>query len=177
MKKNNFEVSSTVFQRLKEARINAGYKSALSFAKKHNIPFTSYRNHENGHRGISIEQAIVYSKLLNIHPAWLMTGEDYSGVTHKDLLSEEDIEKVASHLASDKFDIDTELQKFLFETALSLSPYLKSRLDKDYAIRLLIHTYKICITKNVSTDERLRVAKVSVEPLISMFQVNNQKIS
>ncbi len=86
--------------RLREARKKAGYASAKAFADNNNLPLGTYRHHENGTRGFSIDQAIEYSKLLDVHPAWLMTGEDYSDVEHKERLSEHDIQNVANHLSN-----------------------------------------------------------------------------
>jgi len=67
-----------VAKRLKLSRQRAGYRSAREFAMKFGFKVTTYAQHESGKRAISIENAKMYSKLLNLHPAWLMTGVDYA---------------------------------------------------------------------------------------------------
>lgn len=164
-----------VANRLREARINAGYKTITAFTTAHDIPFNSYRNHEKGLRSISIEQAQDYSKLLKVHPAWLMTGEDYNHVVHKEQLSESDIEEAAKQLAKESYGMDLLLAKYLFEVAISLSPYLGNPSDKDYAIGLLIHTYKTCVADESISKNRIELAKQRVMPLISLFKERDLK--
>lgn len=160
MKNNNKDVAL----RLREARKRAGYKSARSFAAKNSLTLSSYRHHENGTRGISIDQATHYSALLGIHPAWLMTGIDYDDVTHQEHLTENDIALAASNFAP-AFGLDEELQKYLFKALLSLSPYLVSDLDRDYAIGTLIETYKTCISTEKNPAKRLDLAKNTIHSL------------
>jgi len=69
-----------ISDRLKQARINAGYKSARDFAQKHGIKERTYRSHETGEYQASIETLIEYSKILNVSPTWLILGNaDYAG--------------------------------------------------------------------------------------------------
>lgn len=60
--------------RLKVARKAAGYKTALNFATKINMPKSTYSQHENGKRGLTAEQIIYYAEKLDIQPSWLLTG-------------------------------------------------------------------------------------------------------
>lgn len=64
-----------IHDRLKKARIEAGYKSAAEFSNKHDIPPNTYNNHETGVRGITIPTAKKYARLLNIDDYWLLTGK------------------------------------------------------------------------------------------------------
>ncbi len=66
----------SISERLKEAREEAGYKFAADFATKHGIHPNTYRNHENGFRGIKTPQAEKYAKLLKVSVSWLLTGEN-----------------------------------------------------------------------------------------------------
>lgn len=61
-------------ERLKTARIAAGYKSAREFCKQNNIPSSTYCMHENGNRGINHATAKRYSELLGVDFSWLMVG-------------------------------------------------------------------------------------------------------
>ncbi|GAB5387037.1 MAG: S24 family peptidase [Alphaproteobacteria bacterium] len=60
--------------RLKQARINAGYPSARSFAEKHGLNVATYSNHEAGRRGLKEHALKQYAQLLGIAPEFLMFG-------------------------------------------------------------------------------------------------------
>lgn len=63
-----------IAKRLKLARIASGYQSAKTFTSKYNIPSSTYCNHENGNRSLTLENIANYAKLLNVDIAWLVTG-------------------------------------------------------------------------------------------------------
>lgn len=60
--------------RLREARRAAGYSSARYFATTHNIPESTYSQHETGKRSLSVDMLLHYSTLLQVNPGWLLTG-------------------------------------------------------------------------------------------------------
>lgn len=62
--------------RLRAARISAGYKSASSAALAVGMAESAYRSHENGANGYSAEQAQLYAKVFNTSPALLLFGEE-----------------------------------------------------------------------------------------------------
>lgn len=64
-----------VGERLRFARIAAGFKTGKEFADKHAIPQPTYAMHELGGRGLSREVAIAYSAALGVSFEWLQTGE------------------------------------------------------------------------------------------------------
>ena len=62
-------------QRLIDARIAAGYDSAIEFVRAHTahgIVEVTYRSHENGTRNLSAESARKYAPLLGVDWKWLM---------------------------------------------------------------------------------------------------------
>ena len=61
-------------ERLRKARIEAGYKTSADFARAHNLPEGTYRSHETGIRGLTRHTAIAYAGLLNVSVEWLLTG-------------------------------------------------------------------------------------------------------
>jgi SOS-response transcriptional repressor LexA len=63
--------------RLKQARVAAGYRTAKEFSDRFKIAQATYSTHESGARGIRLETAQYYAKLLNANTAWLLTGEGY----------------------------------------------------------------------------------------------------
>lgn len=72
--------------RLKYARIKAGFKSAAKFSAEHDILEVTYRAHENGTRGLTSHAAQKYAKLLNISLDWLLSGNESQEIykNHKD---------------------------------------------------------------------------------------------
>lgn len=61
--------------RLKFARLAAGFETATEFAVKHRIPQPTYANHETGKRGLRLQTAERYAEYLgNCDAAWLLTG-------------------------------------------------------------------------------------------------------
>lgn len=79
-------MAQTAADRLKLARVAAGYRTALSFADRHGIPQSTYALHEAGKRSLSTKRreenetpAERYARLLgNCTPGWLLTGEGRS---------------------------------------------------------------------------------------------------
>lgn len=65
-------------ERLKEARMKAGYSSAKAAAEAMGVPVATYIQHENGHRGIPASRAARYAKFFRTSPEWLIYGKDVS---------------------------------------------------------------------------------------------------
>lgn len=63
------------YERLKEARIEAGFKSGTEAAKHLGVPVATYNTHENGHRSLTVLSAERYAKAFNVRSSWLLTGE------------------------------------------------------------------------------------------------------
>ena len=61
--------------RLKEARTDAGFKTAKQAAKYFGFVPSSYYQHENGKRGLKIEVADRYGRAYGVRGAWLLTGD------------------------------------------------------------------------------------------------------
>jgi SOS-response transcriptional repressor LexA len=60
--------------RLKEARIRAGYDSAKSAAEAMGAPVATYIQHENGARGFPAARAERYARFFRVAPEWLLYG-------------------------------------------------------------------------------------------------------
>lgn len=63
-------------ERLRQARIKAGFGSARSAALKFGWTPSTYAAHENGQNEFDPEKAQVYAKAFKTSPAWLLTGEN-----------------------------------------------------------------------------------------------------
>ena len=61
-------------ERLKKARLNAGYSNVNDFCIQYDIPLTIYEQHENGVRAIKVSNAQHYCHLFNISLNWLLLG-------------------------------------------------------------------------------------------------------
>lgn len=61
--------------RLREARIAAGFDSPADAARAMGVPYPTYAAHENGHRGVSKAAAAKYAERLRVSPGWILYGE------------------------------------------------------------------------------------------------------
>jgi len=60
--------------RLRQARLLAGFKSATKAAAAAGVSESAYRAHENGQNAFTPEQAQQYAALFNCDPVWLLIG-------------------------------------------------------------------------------------------------------
>lgn len=67
-------LKSQICERLKQARIEAGYRSSKEFALKHDLKISTYNLHEAGTRSMGIDVIEHYCELLNLNVSWLITG-------------------------------------------------------------------------------------------------------
>lgn len=65
--------------RLRQARENAGFRTAKAAAERHGFNYTTYSQHERGQTGIT-RAAKTYARAFKVSEAWLLTGEG-DGVT------------------------------------------------------------------------------------------------
>jgi phage repressor protein C with HTH and peptisase S24 domain len=65
-------------QRLKTARLRAGYGDATTAARRFGWVIPTYLAHENGSRGFGVERAKLYAEALKVNALWLLTGEGSS---------------------------------------------------------------------------------------------------
>ncbi len=60
--------------RLRKARIDAGFKTAKSAADYIRVPYPTYAGHENGSRGIKTSELELYSEVFGVSQSWLLFG-------------------------------------------------------------------------------------------------------
>ena len=77
----------TPADRLREARLVAGYKSATKAAEALKVPGGTYAGHENGSRAFDIETAQQYAEAFRVRVSWLMFGELPRSQAAKDLMA------------------------------------------------------------------------------------------
>ena len=78
---------TTMHQRLKEARLKAGYRTATAAIDACGWANSTYRAHENGQNGFKVDDAKHYGEAYGVNPSWLLLGEDNSTATSKNKMS------------------------------------------------------------------------------------------
>ncbi|HZF44728.1 MAG TPA: helix-turn-helix transcriptional regulator [Sphingomonadaceae bacterium] len=70
-------MGTTLNERLRQARINAGFEKASDFAKAVGVQEGTYRHHENGTggRSVPLSAAKKYAAKLGIDLNWLLNGD------------------------------------------------------------------------------------------------------
>lgn len=73
---------TSIADRLREARIEAGYKTATDAAKAFGWNENSYRSSENGQRAPGRATAVKYARAFRVAVDWLLTGRGPKKTTH-----------------------------------------------------------------------------------------------
>jgi transcriptional regulator with XRE-family HTH domain len=141
MNKINFEIGL----RLKIARLTAGYKTAKEFYTLQNISKSTYSQHEQGIRALTSDLIIKYAELLEINPAWLLTG----GGHPCPIVKQSDIRKKL---------IEDMVEEYRANNILSFSSHYQINIQDEYSVvnmsllsKILegvfeaIHTYNVAI--------------------------------
>lgn len=74
-------VMDTMGQRLRKARLKAGFSSATKAADAIGVSHSTYRAHENGQNDFSPDDAAIYGRKFDVSASYLLTGEE--GARHK----------------------------------------------------------------------------------------------
>jgi hypothetical protein len=61
-------------ERLRIARLRAGYETGKDAAEALGFPVSTYLGHENGSRGISAKKAEIYARKYKVREQWLLYG-------------------------------------------------------------------------------------------------------
>ncbi len=69
------EVRKTIANRLKNARIAAGFNSIEDFCQKNNLNLSKYQKHENAVTPLKASYALRYGKLLGVSLQELIIGD------------------------------------------------------------------------------------------------------
>ena len=68
--------SDMMNERLKKARLDAGFKTASAAIDKLNWNSSTYRAHENGQNNFKVDHAKLYAEAYGVSPSWLMIGDE-----------------------------------------------------------------------------------------------------
>jgi len=148
-------LSQTIGQRLKLARKTAGFRSASGFAHHNNIPVSTYSQHETGKRILNADLLLQYATLLNISPAWLLTGNDAFKSRGQDTLISKELPPIEDALAWVNMDLSSEI-------LIKLVPVLASDRNTTYRhlIDLSIETYNNIVA--ISTDQQNQLSMIDL---------------
>jgi SOS-response transcriptional repressor LexA len=69
---------TTAGERLRQARIAAGFQTIKAAADRHGFHRQNLADHEADRRGISVDNAAAYGKAFRVKPGWLLLGEGES---------------------------------------------------------------------------------------------------
>lgn len=112
--------------RLRTARIKAGYDSAAEAARAFGWEVPAYRHHENGTRGITVEAAKRYARAFRVNPGWLLALDKVEVAPAE--ASRERIVEVSGSVAAGVWRETTEWpQSDRFEIVVGPSPFPKAR--------------------------------------------------
>lgn len=65
---------SDVSERLRRARVKAGYETATDAANFLGVSPPTYASHENGSRGVTADRARRYARAFKVDPEWILYG-------------------------------------------------------------------------------------------------------
>ena len=120
-------------ERLREARVKAGYKSPIDAARAFGWNEHTYKSHENGIRGIRPDAARKYARAFRVDVAWLLAGN--SSVSRKpDLVSTVFTIPVVGEVAAGSFRASDWVPRE--EAAVPADPREGIHPDVQYALRV-----------------------------------------
>lgn len=176
-----------ISKRLKMVRIASGYNTAKEFTEKYSIPASTYSQHENGKRGLSIENIIHYAEVIKVDPSWLITGEgnpcgSYSDKTlEKIILEEQDRLELIGELEATAIplieienrysNVNIQIFKNILEELLPLLKNIPDSKTED-AINFCFELYNIIVATNVNGNERLKIVRICLESFFKGLGVN-----
>lgn len=119
-------MNSTMPDRLREARIKAGFDSAAEAARAFGWEIPAYRHHENGTRAFDVEAAKRYARAFRVNPGWLLALDKVEAAPLQ--AGRERIVEVTGSVAAGVWQETTEWpQSERFEIVVGPSPFPKAR--------------------------------------------------
>ena|SRR3990167_10391069 len=157
--------------RLRAARKAAGFKTSKAFIKKHNIPASTYSQHESGSRLPDDKTLKFYSKTFDVNFDWLKSGKGNPFSTmsvHKKNTMDEELLNI-THLSDAKskkptpdITIDQKLLSNLLEEIASLYQIKKTKPPFSIIVKGAVEIYADIISKNPMKKNLLKMIKSSL---------------
>lgn len=120
----------TPADRLKKARIDAGFSSAREAALAMDMKYETYNQHENGTRGFPASRAEVYARRFRVAAEWLLYGKGDAASTDP-VPTEADLEKMIRLAIDEGVDMQTRLA----DLPRIVAPTLREQLERYAAER------------------------------------------
>lgn len=149
------KVRKEIADRLKQARIKAGYKTAKEFVEQHQLSASAYGHHENGTRGIRPDVVNKYSALLNINPGWLFSGQSFRDASAVSLSGANDIITIDEGFALIQY-----IYKNIHATLNQIMSDKEFLIDRSFLLTATI--YKQIIRTHATFDELMKAAESAV---------------
>lgn len=181
-----------IAKRLKLARIVSGYQSAKTFTSKYNIPSSTYCNHENGNRSLTLENIANYAKLLNVDIAWLITGRGspsgniYSQELEEKILFEQDqmikrgeLQATLAPVISEKnkySTIDVPVFRKILEELMPLLRSIPEPKDSD-AVQFCFELYNKIIATNADETVRIDLIRLCFDSFFKGLEIMDMENS
>jgi transcriptional regulator with XRE-family HTH domain len=67
-------MKETISDRLKQARVAAGFETVEQAAAALGVPYQTYAGHENGRSGFKADSIVQYCRRYKVSTDWLLTG-------------------------------------------------------------------------------------------------------
>lgn len=164
--------------RLSAAR-RVSFDSARNFAKQFGVAESTYCQHENGKRALSVNALWEYASWLGVDQGWLLTGrglpyphdrdctEKQAALFHQlDELDKERLyEEEQRYLITDGYtmvDVDV-LKQVMSMLVTSLKNNIN--IDADIFLEFVIDTYNSVIQTSASLEDKKRMIELSVQSL------------
>ena len=166
--------NNDIGNRLKAARIAAGYKTAFAFCEKFQIPRSTYSQYETGKRIPKMRVIEHYAQQLGVNPRWLKlgAGEPLSGVSYRQSPLAESMQQVAmvEEIINKRYSIDSLdeilLADLLTEMIARGKEYNLSERQMAYAITRLYNSLR----RSVDAPEvRAQMIKVAIDTYFEFF--------
>lgn len=175
-------------KRLKMVRIASGYRTAREFVQAHDIPVSTYSQHERGERTLTLENVAYYAALLKLEPSWLITGKGSPCEKYADqelekriLIAQEEMIKNGELQVVDTPIISAEchysmINSFVFgKTLEQLVPLLRLIPDSKVsdAVNFCFEIYNRIVATNAEGDDKIDLIKLCFESFIKGLGIRN----
>jgi hypothetical protein len=115
--------------RLRQARIDAGFDDIGEAAARLGVPYATYACHENGTRGFRPDKAVLYARTFKVDLEWLLTGRRSAPVATRSAdggIQPAILRMVIAHLASEYKDVIHAPPEQLADVIIDLCHYLQT---------------------------------------------------
>ncbi|MFN3234785.1 MAG: helix-turn-helix domain-containing protein [Gammaproteobacteria bacterium] len=156
------------------------YDTAKDFAKAHDVPASTYSQHETGKRALNSDTLVKYSEVLGVDPGWLLTGK---GMPYPNETSTEKQALLYSYL--DEYDkaqlydstpttlimgdmakVDIPVFKAVLKSLLELVQKETLTIDADTMIEFSIDVYNSVAQTSASFDDKVKMIELSISSLL-----------